>query len=133
MYRLVVGSAYDAHNAIGDVKANVEIILKLATPVSSLSCYSFSTKYVGKKHKYLKSNNGNLSSLQRLIESNTITKGMAQKIAGSGLHLAHLKLAHSRDETMRISKLFKEKFGGKARVTNTKTIISKVKEYLATH
>ena len=131
MYSLIVGGVYDAHNAMGDVNAILQILNKLSVPASSLTSYSFTAKYVAEKHAYLQLKNAHLSSLEVLTDKNILTKGMAQKVAGSGLNIFHLKLARSRDEISGISQLFKEKFDGKARVTNNKKIIAKVNDFLS--
>ena len=131
MYSLIVGGAYDAHNAMGDVDAIVRILHKLSVPSASLSSHSFTAKYVAEKHTYLQLKNAHLASLELLTDKNILTKSMAQKVAGSGLNIFHLKLARSRDEISGISQLFKEKFDGKARVTNSKKIIAKVNDFLS--
>ena len=73
----------------------------------------------------------NTASLHTLVSNGTLSKGMCQKMAGSGLTLSHLKLAFSRDEMNGIPQLSTEKFQGKARVTASKAIIMKVNLYLA--
>ena len=86
---------------------------------------------MAEKHTYLQLKNAHLASLELLTDKNILTKSMAQKVAGSGLNIFHLKLARSRDEISGISQLFKEKFDGKARVTNSKKIIAKVNDFLS--
>ena len=130
MYSLVVGGSYEAHNAMADVTALVKIVQALQITTSGFSNFSFSANYVEEKHKYLKMRAANSASLQVLLNNGTITKGMCQKIAGSGLSIAHLKLAFSRDEMNGIRQLFTEKFEGKARVTASKAIIMKVNSHL---
>ena len=54
---------------------------------------------------------------------------MAEKMAGSGLSLVHLKLAFDRDNQSGIKNLLSEKNCGKTRVTNRTDVIDKVVKY----
>ena len=129
MFSLVVGGRYEAHNAMADVTALMKIIESLSISSTMYTNYSLSTNYVEEKHKQLKMRSINSATLQILLSNGTLTKGMYQKIAGSGLSFPHLQLAFSRDEINGIRNLFTEKFEGKARVTANKRIIMKVNSY----
>lgn len=91
----LLGISYSAHDSLEDVRAlqrllsckevNEKAIIK--SSFAFFFCYAInSTKYC--LHKAV-----NIHSLQPLIVSKVISKGMGDKIAGSGLTLNHLKLS----------------------------------------
>ena len=74
----------------------------------------------------------NYPSLSPLIMQKCISKGMAERVARSGLNLNHLQLAYSREGRKEegIKALFTETASGnKIRVTNRSDIIKKVDSY----
>ena len=90
----LLGISYSAHDSLEDVRAlqrllsckevNEKAIIKSSF---TFFCYAInSTKYCLNKAV-------NIHSLQPLIVSKVISKGMGDKIAGSGLTLSHLKLS----------------------------------------
>ena len=62
------------------------------------------------------------SSLQQLVDKKALSKGMADKVAASGLAFEHLVLAHHRNKEKGIEVLFTEKVHGARRVTASKKI-----------
>ena len=72
----------------------------------------------------------NIHSLQPLIVSKVISKGMGDKIAGSGLTLSHVKLSILRSGKEGLRSALTEKVNGKPRVTTTSRIIAALFSYL---
>ena len=73
----------------------------------------------------------NLKTLQPLISSKAVSKGMAEKIASSGLRLSHIQLAFTRGGADGISKFLTEKFSGRARITTNKRILESISSFFA--
>ena len=71
-----------------------------------------------------------MATLTLLVKAKVISNSMASKIAGNGLMLCHLRMAHLRNETDGIAKLFAEACNGKPRVTKSKTVVEKVQNFL---
>lgn len=90
---------------------------------------SFSINYAVNSTKYCIENVVNQGTLQPLIRAKVITKGMAGKIAGSGLKLCHLNLAFRRGGKEGLSSVFCQKVNGKVRVTNSKRILLQLEYY----
>ena len=65
----------------------------------------------------------NLQSLQPLIALKVISKGMGEKIAGSGLMLNDLKLSLIRGGKEGLRSVLTERINGKPRVTTSSRII----------
>ena len=74
-----------------------------------------------------------LYTLQLLYEGSSaaISKGMAEKIAGSGLRYAHLLCVYRRDGAEGLASLLKAKHQGKPRVTVRKNIIDAICNHMA--
>ena len=66
----------------------------------------------------------NIHSLKPLIVSKVISKGMEDKIAGSGITLSRLKLSILRGGKEGLRSVLTEKVNGKPRVTTTSRIIA---------
>lgn len=129
IFALIIGGVYNAHNALGDVKALIEMLNKLNIAAADYSDFSFTRDYVIKRNEYNTQKKANLQTLQPLIQNRIISENMAQKIAASGLTFSHIKLAFQRAGQDGIKDLLSEKFDEKTRVTCNKKIISKVFEF----
>ena len=122
---------YDAHNSLQDVIA-LKVLCSKCASSKDLVSHSVSLKYVQETLLYHDNKQHLLSSFQPLICSKILSKGMADKLAGSGLQLGHLKLAHKRSPSNGIKALFSEKtIHGKPRITKNLPIIDKVINYLS--
>ncbi len=119
---------YDAHNSLADVVA----LQKLCSlvHVKELFCHSFSVTFVSDSLAYAAEKKKNLRELYPMIEQKVISRSMAEKIAGSGLGMPHLKLAYKRNPENGIHALCTECFDGKPRVTRKSVIISAIEDYI---
>ena len=75
----------------------------------------------------------NSETLQPLIIAGSLTESKAEKLAGSGLNLSHLRVAYQRDGRQGIEALFGDKMvgtTGRIWVTKTKRFIDIVYKYL---
>ena len=100
-----------AHNALADV----HMLQKLSSKFVSKDCilkHSFTLSWLEEYYDFLEKNRENLSSLQPLIQAKVITKGMAEKVAASGLAIANLQLAFQRGAADGISNVLMERFQG---------------------
>lgn len=122
-------STYNAHNALNDVEMLQELSNNfLSVPV--VLKHSFSFSWFQEHSKFLGQKSGNLQTFQPLINAKAISAGIAQKAAASGLSLTHLILSFQRGGSEGLENVLKEKFNGKARVTQRKQIIAKICEFL---
>jgi len=79
---------------------------------------------------YQQTTEKNADSMQDLVDRQVVSKAMAQKIAGSGLHLQHMCLAFSRGRLDGLTHLLSEKVNGIVRVTAAKRLITNLAQYL---
>ena len=70
-----------------------------------------------------------MHTLQPLLVAKVVSKGMAEKIAGSNLQLGHMNLAFQRGGLEGIACILSETINGKARVTRSKRIAQKLYKY----
>jgi len=114
-----------AHNALADV----HILQRLASKFVSEDCIlkqSFTLSWLEEYYDFLDKKRENLSSLQPLIQAKVITKGMAEKVASSGLTITHLQLAFQRGAADGLSNMLMERFQGKPRVTRNKCVVANI-------
>lgn len=97
---------------VSQKKVNDKVIMESSFTIN----YAISTKYC-------LNNAINLSRLQPLITSKVTSKGMGDKIAGSGLMLNHLKLSFIRSGLEGLRSVLTERINGKSRVTTSSRII----------
>lgn len=97
---------------VSQKKVNDKVIMESSFTIN----YAISTKYC-------LNNAINLSRLQPLITSKVTSKGMGDKIAGSGLMLNHLKLSFIRSGFEGLRSVLTERINGKSRVTTSSRII----------
>lgn len=97
---------------VSQKKVNDKVIMESSFTIN----YAISTKYC-------LNNAINLSRLQPLITSKVTSKGMGDKIAGSGLMLNHLKLSFIRSGFEGLRSVLTERINGKSRVTKSSRII----------
>ncbi|XP_078534085.1 uncharacterized protein LOC144820784 [Lissotriton helveticus] len=126
---------YNAHRALDDVKILQSLVEKFADQ-SDLSKYGFSATWVYQTMKYELQKQKNLATFAVLEKKKVISKGMCEKMAGSGLREYDLRVAHaraaSRGEQGRagIIKLLTEKDNeGKIRVTNQVKVLKHLVEF----
>ena len=66
---------------------------------------------------------------EKLVQTKLLSKGMATKIAGSGLSYRHLQLAFRRDKDCGLQRLLGEVTNGKVRVTKSARIIDSLAQH----
>lgn len=120
------GHTYSAHNAMEDVRA----LQILCAPVSTSRIYkhSFTTTSVCQSIEYCAQKSKNRSTLHGLIP--VVSQHTIDKMAGSGLKLEHLKLAHARDPISGLFNVLSEKRGRQTRVTNKLEVIDNIQRYV---
>lgn len=114
---MYLGTSYRARDRalqylVSQKKVNDKVIMESSFTIN----YAISTKYC-------LNNAINLSRLQPLITSKVTSKGMGDKIAGSGLMLNHLKLSFIRSGFEGLRSVLTERINGKSRVTTSSRII----------
>ena len=127
----LLDSTYDAHNALGDV----QMLHKLSSQFIGdqlLLKHSFSTSWFQEYTIFLEQKRENLLILQPLLLSKAVSKGIADKVAASGLQLQHFLLVYQREGSDGISNVVMEKFKGKRRVTANKRVIRNICNFLQT-
>ena len=125
-------ATYNAHNALSDVRMLQELCNKFLN-AKIVERHSFSFSWHQEYIKFLNQKRENLKTLQPLINAKAISKGIADKAAGSGLSLAHLVLAFQRGGVEGLTNVLKEKFNGKARVTGKRQTIQQICTYFQQH
>ncbi len=93
--------------------------------------HSFSASYQ-EYTTFLEQKKANLQTFQPLLHSKAVSKGIADKMAVSGLQYQHLLLAHQREGNDGVSNVLMEKFKGKCRVTANKRVIRNICMFLQT-
>ena len=130
LYQSLCGSSLaNAHDAMADVEALIAVVAKAKLELHKTACTFQSAK---DKIVYDRECQRRRSSLQELVAKKVLSKGMADKVAASGLAIEHLVLAHRRNTEKGIEILFSEKVHGARRVTASKKIIQSVTQYMLT-
>lgn len=123
---------YAAHDARADVLALKGLYMfacDSASPQAKKEA-SFTFSDALESHHLSKRVTVNLPSLQSLVDGKVVSVGMARKIAGSGLHFSHLKLAHQRGGREGIQSVLSEKNEHQSvRVTKSAKVIDSLSEY----
>lgn len=126
----LLGISYSAHDSLEDVRALQRLVSYKEVNEKAIIKASFSLNYAINSTKYCLNKAVNIHSLQPLIVSKVISKGMGDKIAGSGLTLSHLKLSIQRGGKEGLRSVLTEKVNGKPRVTTTSRIIAALFSYI---
>lgn len=126
----LLGISYSAHDSLEDVRALQRLVSYKEVNEKAIIKASFSLNYAINSTKYCLNKAVNIHSLQLLIVSKVISKGMGDKIAGSGLTLSHLKLSIQRGGKEGLRSVLTEKVNGKPRVTTTSRIIAALFSYI---
>ena len=130
----VLGTTYPAHNACEDVKALRDLLLHLKVSAGDFMKHTFSSKAIFEQNLFVKERMRNVQSLDVLIANGVIKRTFAEKIAGSGLALPHLRAIYERKgedglrDTFMISNA-----NGEPRVTKTKRLLDEIIPKLGTY
>lgn len=121
----LLGTCYRAHDFLEDVRALQQLVSykEVNDDVIMESSFTMNYMYAINSTKYCINKTVNLQSLQPLIALKVISKGMGEKIAGSGLMLNHLKLSFIRGGKEGLRSVLTERINGKPRVTTSSRII----------
>ena len=119
-----IDTTYTSHNALADV----HLLQQLASLFISNDCIvkCFTLSWLEEYDDFLDKKRENLTSLQPLIQAKVNIKGMAEKVASSGLTIAHLQLAYQKGAADGISNVLMERFQGKPRVTRNKRVAANI-------
>lgn len=127
---------YSAHNSLEDVRALQrlvsckEVSRKYLIESSLVKEVQLSTtEFAVRSTKYCVQKKFSLQTLHPPVTTKVVSKGMAEKIAGSGLTFHHLQLSFQRGGQDGLTNILSEKINGKARVTNNRRIISQLSNY----
>lgn len=125
----------DSHNAVDDVKNLQELVTISLFTWPNIQEFSFPITYTAQQCKISTNRTMYLPSLSLVVRKKIISKGMASKIAGSGLYLSHLKTTYDAMDQMELSVFYlkKKKRKKKPWVTSSKKILNKINEWLAIH
>ena len=125
----LLGVFYVSHDSLEDVKALQRLVSCRGFDKNQLIESSFSTESAVQSTEYCVKKMVNLRTLQPLIASEVVSKGMAEKIAGSGLTLHHLQLSFERGGEDGLISILSDHVNGKARVTKNRRILSQLSDY----
>ena len=126
----LLGVFYVTHDSLEDVKALQRLLVSCRkVEENQLIESSFSTESAVQSTEYCVKKMVNLRTLQPLIASKAVSKGMAEKIAGSGLTLHHLQLSFERGGEDGLNSILSDHVNGKPRVTKNRRIISQLSNY----
>ena len=125
----LLGVFYVSHDSLEDVKALQRLVSCKKVEENQLIESSFSTESAVQSTEYCVKKMVNLRTLQPLIASKVVSKGMADKIAGSGLSLHHLQLSFERGGGDGLISILSDHVNGKPRVTKNRRIISQLSNY----
>ena len=127
LHNCFIGSNFAAHDALADVTALINIMRHCRINLEEMDI--FSSQWVEKNITYQRGVRERFETFTPLVRGKIITKGMAKKIARSGLELKHLKAAFYREHDG-VRSILSEKFKNKSRVTNNKNIIDSIVAWL---
>ncbi|XP_029207906.2 uncharacterized protein LOC114971528 [Acropora millepora] len=125
----LLGVCYSAHNSLEDVRALQRLVSCKEVSRKYLIQSSFTTEFAVRSTKYCVQKKFNLQTLHPLVTTKVVSKGMAEKIAGSGLTFHHLQLSFQRGGQDGLTNILSEKINGKARVTKNRRIISQLSNF----
>ena len=87
---------YSAHNSLEDVRALQRLVSCKEVSRKYLIESSFSTEFAVRSTKYCVQKKFNSQTLHPLVTTKVVSKGMAEKIPGSGLTFYHHQLSFQR-------------------------------------
>lgn len=125
-----LGTSYRAHDSLEDVRALQQLVSYKEVNDKVTMESSFTINYAINSTTYCLNEAVNVHSLQPLITSKVISKGMGDKIAGSGLMLNHLKLSFIHGGKEGLRSVLAERINGKPRVTISSRIIMALVNHL---
>ena len=135
---------YDAHNALGDVKALKELVLNEKVSTKDLCSFGFSYKSVVVRKEMQLLGEKNAPSMECLSTDNPesknkrnksfVSKQTINKIAQSGLNMRHLEVIFRRDGEKGLEEVLSEVVNGTPRVTGKpKAVAEGISSYLTKH
>ena len=92
----LIGSEYQAHSSLSDPIALQALVTHFNVSANVMLRHSFSTTWLVEHVQYLKDRNRLMLTLAPMLESKIVSKGIAEKISGSGRTYHHLALAFAR-------------------------------------
>ena len=113
-----------------DAKALRHLILQAEISNTDLLKYSFTVDYAFVSLDYDQLKVPNLPSIHSMISSKAVSKGMAEKIAGSGLNFRHLYIAFQRGTRNDLRVLLGEKRNGSVRVSEQTRVTEKLINFI---
>lgn len=126
LVRDVLQRDYEAHNAVSDTVVLKDLMYRVSSKDAKLK-HSITIESFLKKSIHQISKEENLISLRGILQARVVSKHIAEKIAGSGLSLTDLRIAHERQG---LSEIFGQPSkGNKPRVTKCQNVVGKIKEY----
>ena len=81
----LIGIEYQAHNSLSDAIALQALVTHFNVSANVMLHHSFSTTWLAEHVKYLKDRNRLMLTLAPMVENKIVSKGIAEKISGSGL------------------------------------------------
>ena len=113
----VCQESYNAHNAIDDVAMLCKILQKANICKEDFEKFSYASDVHFIQEVFNTAKSKNVASLHCIVAKGVVKMNMAENIAGSGLHLGHLRLIWQRNGEDGITNVFADK---KTRVTSEK-------------
>ena len=130
LYNQVIGESYQAHDSLQDAMALKRLLVHLNPDVNTKLCHTYSLESAIKRIEYSEMGTNLMSTLVPLVDSKSISKGIAHKIAFSGLSFIHIKLAFDTNGRQGVEDVLTEDFQGKARVTRSRKILDSLCDFL---
>ncbi|XP_062607534.1 uncharacterized protein LOC134269349 [Saccostrea cucullata] len=125
--RTILNTTYDAHNAMEDVKVLGKLISHTRFDATKMCIHSFPPSAVINQIKYNREKAKNVTSLHLLVGKGILKMSTAEKVAGSGLNLGHLKKIYEREGEDGLRNIFSCKNReGQPRVTNIKKTLEEI-------
>ena len=119
----VLNTTYNAHDALEDVRV-LDRVFDVLNVQEELKRFSFAPKEVVNSINFLDAKASNFTSLHPLIAAGVCKTLTAENIAGSGLHMRHLRKIYERKGHEGLRATFTAKNNvGKARVCDNKKLL----------
>ena len=130
--RSLLGISYNAHNAVADVETLAHLLKFTKFSNEQLLSYSFPPKAAYHSLLFNREKSKNVRSLDLLVGNGIFKRPTAENIAGSGLHLSHLRTIFKRSGEDGLRDVFTVKNSeGLPRVTSAKKVLDEVLPKLA--
>ncbi|XP_068216108.1 DNA polymerase III PolC-type-like [Palaemon carinicauda] len=128
----ILKESYDAHDSLADVQSLQKLVMKHNLNDKLLLKFSFTYQSLLEYIEYSKRGKENAASLQSLVDSKHLSRGMAETVGKSGLTLENLRQACVEGGKELLEKVLSEPTSsGQPRVTRNRSVLNKLHDFFS--